>query len=108
MFTYLSTLERLGDRRKDYRILHRRLILLLKDTYSSYNEMRRYFTKEKPPGPKELAEALGVSTKTVRRHLKDIPFGDMMLLTGQYATFLKGRQPDDFSGIMSDLLDIKI
>ena len=100
-------METLSDKRKDYRILHRRLIVLLRDEYSAYNEMRRYFTKERYPSHEELAEKLGVSVKTVRRHIKDIPLGDMMMLTGQYATLLKGRKPDDFTGILSEITGMK-
>lgn len=108
MAMYLQTMETLGYRRKDYRIFHRRFILYLKDTYSTHNEMRRYFTKERPPSHEEMAKDLGVSVKTIRRHLKDIPLGDMMTLTGQYATFLKGRKPDDFTGILCDMTGIEI
>jgi DNA-binding transcriptional regulator YhcF (GntR family) len=105
---YLDTLEELKDRRKDYRILHRRLISLLREEYSAHNEMRRYFTKERPPSHEEMAKDLGVSVKTIRRHLKDIPLSDMMTLTGQYAAFLKGRKPDDFTGILCDMTGIEI
>lgn len=87
----LDTNRELLSRRKDYRILHRRLIALLKYEYNDFNTMRRYFTNEKPPLAAELAQPLGVSTKTVRRHLKDIDQGDLLLLTGEYASMIMGK-----------------
>lgn len=104
----LGTLTELGERRKDYRILHRRLLSLLRYEYSDFNIMRRYFTKEEPPLVPELAESLGVSTKTIRRHLNDIPQGDLMVLTGAYANTIMGKRPDDFTGIMSEVANLHL
>lgn len=95
-------------RRKDYRILHRRLIALLRHEYSDFNIMRRYFTKESPPLAPELAKTLNVSTKTIRRHIKDIPQSDLMMLTGAYSNTIMGKRPDDFTGIMSEVANLHL
>lgn len=107
MAVVLDTMQGLESKRKDYRILHRRLIALLRYEYSDFNIMRRFFTKEKPPLASELAIILGVSTKTVRRHIKDIPEGDLMALTGAYAGTVMGRKPDDFTSILSEMTGLK-
>lgn len=107
MAVILGTNRELLSRRKDYRILHRRLIALLKYEYNDFNTMRRFFTKEKPPLAPELAKSLDVSTKTVRRHLKDIGQGDLLLLTGAYANTIMGKRPDDFAGIMSEITGLE-
>lgn len=107
MAVVLDTIQELGSKRKDYRILHRRLVALLRYEYSDFNAMRRFYTKEKPPLAQELAATLGVSTKTVRRHLKDISQSDLMILTGAYVNTVMGKRPDDFSGILSEMLGIQ-
>lgn len=104
MAMHLDTTDELKNKRKDYRILHRRILTFLRYEYSDYQIMRRYFTKEKAPNSSEIANSLNVSSKTIRRHLNDISMSDLMVLTGQYASLLKNRKPDDFSGIMTDLL----
>lgn len=104
----LDTMEELKARRKDYRILHRRLVALLRDEYSVFNTMRRFYTKEKPPRANELAVTLGVSTKTIRRHMDDISVGDLMTLTGQYAFIFGSRRPDDFCGMLSEILGTEL
>lgn len=106
MMTPLSTMDELKSRRKDYRILHRRLITLLRYEYSAFNTMRRFYTGEKPPRATEFAEILGVSSKTVRRHMNDISTSDLTLLTGQYAFMFGNRKPDDLVGILTDLTGI--
>ena len=108
MAVFLDTIQDLKNKRKDYRILHRRLIALLRYEYSDFNIMRRYFTKESFPDTTEIAKSLNVSSKTIRRHINDIPMSDLMILTGQYASMLKDRKPDDFSGIITELFDIKV
>lgn len=104
--TYLRTYEELKSRRKDYRILHRKLLTILRFEYSDFNIMRRYFTGEKPPNVPELANKLGVSQKTVRRHMGDISEGDLMTLTGAYFSIFKNRKPDDFLGLAEDIFGI--
>ena len=106
MMTPLSTMDELKSRRKDYRILHRRLITLLRYEYSAFNTMRRFYTGEKPPRATELAEILNVSSKTIRRHMSDISTSDLTLLTGQYAFMFGNRKPDDLVGILTDLTGI--
>lgn len=105
---FLDTTEELKDRRKDYRILHRQLITLLRNEYSGFNVMRRFYTGEKPPSVTELAETLGVSSKTIRRHMGDISTSDLMLLTGQYAFTFDSRKPDDLVGIAKDLISKRL
>ena len=107
MAVVLDTIEELGSKRKDYRILHRRLITLLRYEYNDFNIMRRYFTKEKPPLASDLAKSLGVSTKTIRRHLNDIPQSDLMVLTGAYTNTIMGKRPDDFTGIINEIMYVE-
>lgn len=103
----LDTVANMKSKRKDYRIIHRNLIALLRYEYNDFNTMRRFFTKEKPPLASELAKSLDISTKTVRRHLKDINQGDLLLLTGAYANTIMGKRPDDFAGIISEITGLE-
>lgn len=106
MAIQLDTYEELRSRRKDYRILHRKLLATLRYEYSDFNIMKRYFTGEKPPNVPELAKGLNVSEKTIRRHMGDISESDLMMLTGMYFSIFKNRKPDDFLGLANDLFGV--